>query len=51
MHTEDIHQECLMFTYRQEIDYDNDYRVAVLSKSYLTGIGIIMQSLKSIEQF
>ncbi len=29
----------------------NDYRVAALSKSYLTVTGIIMQSLKSIGQF
>ena len=31
--------------------FGNDYRVAMLSKSYLTGKGIIMQSLKSIGQF
>ena len=29
----------------------NDYRVATLSKLYLTGIEIILQSLKSIGQF
>ncbi len=29
----------------------NDYRVAALSKSYLTVKGISMQSLKSIGQF
>ena len=29
----------------------NDYRVAALSKLYLTVIGINMQSLKSIGQF
>ena len=29
----------------------NDYRVAALSKSYLTVIGIGMQSLKSIGKF
>ena len=29
----------------------NDYRVATLSKSYLTTTGITMQSLKSIGQF
>ena len=30
---------------------DNDYRVATLSNSYLTIIGITMQNLKSIGQF
>ena len=30
---------------------DNDYRVAKLSKSYLTVIGVIMQILKTIGQF
>ena len=29
----------------------NDYGVATLSKLYLTVIGIIMQSMKSIGQF
>ena len=29
---------------------DNDHRVAMLSKSYLTTIGVTMQSLKSIGQ-
>ena len=29
----------------------NDYRVSKLSKSYITIIGIIIQSLKSIGQF
>ena len=29
----------------------NDYRVATLSKLYLTTIGIIMQNLESIGQF
>ncbi len=31
--------------------FHNDYRVAALSKAYLTVIGIIMQSLKLIGQF
>ena len=31
--------------------FGNDYRVATLSKSYLTTKGITMQSLKSIGQF
>ena len=31
--------------------FGNNYRVATLSKLYLTVIGINMQSLKSIEQF
>ena len=29
----------------------NDYRAGSLPKSYLTVIGIVMQSLKTIEQF
>ena len=36
------------WTYGQ---YGNDYRVATLYEFYLTIIGIIMQSLKSIGQF
>ena len=32
------------------LDSGNDYRVATLSKSYLTTTGITMQSLKSIEK-
>ena len=39
---------CFKWTYGH---YGNDYRVAMLSESYLTVIGIIMQSLKSIGQF
>ena len=31
--------------------FDNDYRVAIIAKSYLTTTGITMQSLKSIGQF
>ena len=30
---------------------DNDYRVAMLSESYLAVTGVIMQSLKTIGQF
>ena len=39
---------CIKWTYGLS---GNDYSVAALSKSYLTVIGIIMQSLKSIGQF
>ena len=39
---------CLKWTYGH---FGDDYRVAMLSKSYLTTTGIIMQSLKSIGQF
>ena len=39
---------CLKRTYGH---FGNDYRVATLSKSYLTIKGITMQNLKSIGQF
>ena len=39
---------CLKWTHGHS---GNDYRVARLSKSYLTTTGITMQSLKSIGQF
>ena len=38
---------CLKWTYGH---FGNDYRVATLSKSYLTTKGITMQSLKSISR-
>ena len=41
--------ECSKWKYG---NFNNNYRVATLSKSYLTIIGIdIMQSLKSLGQF
>ena len=39
---------CFKWTYGL---YGNGYRVDTLSNSYLTVIGIVMQSLKSIVQF
>ena len=39
---------CLKWTYEHS---GNDYRVALLSKSYLTTTEITMQSLKSMGQF
>ena len=39
---------CLKWTYGLSV---NDYRVALLSNSYLASIGILMQSLKSIGLF
>ena len=39
---------CLKWTYG---NFGNDYRVATLSKSYLTISGITTQNLKSIGQF
>ena len=39
---------CLKWTYGH---FGNDYRVATLSKSYLTTKGITMQNLKSKGQF
>ena len=34
-----------------DVQTGNDYRVVMHSKSYLTVVGIAMQSLKSIDQF
>ena len=39
---------CLKWTYGHS---GNNYRVAMLSKLYLSTTGIIIQSLKSTEQF
>ena len=44
----DTGSTCLKWTYGHS---GNGYRVATLSKSYLTTTGITMQSLESIGQF